>query len=891
MSSTDHRRPEPQGEPASATGSQDAIEQPHPDPDPAFDTDPDHGPVVDGERASEDGLDVELDDELDDGTSEPEPDPALGVTIIEPQRPPFERSGRELIRVLTAALAFGLALLIAAVFRTSVSGADEDVRKLADTVPEPVATVLILASQYVGAIAAIAIVAALIAIRRIRVTLAVIAAGVIGSLAMLGVSTLLALDVILPAELGQLRGVSYSGVQLLAAGAAILTVLIVWIDPRWRRAALVPIALTAFARIASGAETPYDIAIAVMLGWLVGSIVLLACGSPNRWPRGVELVRAMAGAGFTVDRLEYRGAGTGGSVLFEAREPGGPGRVLKVFSPDQPETDRLIQYWRWFRLRDQDREHRFASLRDSVEHEAFATQTASVNGVQTVHLYRILALDGGGMALVFAPMGETLAGAGADRVSDALLEQTWRQVTALRRAGVAHGDLNLNHVVVRPGADDPALAEALALEVEQTVDTIERVELFAFGRAEVAASDVALRSDVAELLCSTAIEVGPERAVRVAIDVAGADAVRQALPRLQKLALRTATREAMAKQKGLLADLQSEVQEATSVENVEYEEIARFRPRTLLSFGVFAIALYALLPRLAEISDVGETIGKADWIWLAPMIAGQLFTYIGAAFALNGSVPNRVAFFPSLWAQVAAAFVDILAPASIGGMALNTRYLQKRGVDAGVAVAGVGLNVAAGFVAHIALLAAFVVWVGSGAGGATSVEGAETVDSATALVALAVLGVVAAAAGLAIAIPPTRRIIQARVVPIVRDARTGIVDLARNPRKLIGLFGGSALITLGLLAAFYCSVRAFGGDIPLPTLAVAYLIASAIAIIAPTPGGVGAVEAALIATLIRLGMDAEASVSAVFLFRTVTFWLPVLPGWISFQIMQRKNYI
>jgi undecaprenyl-diphosphatase len=379
--------------------------------------------------------------------------------------------------------------------------------------------------------------------------------------------------------------------------------------------------------------------------------------------------------------------------------------------------------------------------------------------------------------------------------------------------------------------------------------------------------------------------------VRVAVDVVGTDVVRQALPRLQKLALRTSTREAMAKQKGLLGDLQSEVQEATSVESVEYEEIARFRPRTLLSFGVFAVALYALAPRLAEISDVGATLGRADWVWLGPMVVCQLLTYVGAAFALNGSVPNRIKFFPSFWAQVAAAFVDILAPASIGGMALNTRYLQKRGVDAGVAVAGVGLHVVAGFVAHVALVAAFLVWVGSGAGGESSVEGSETIDASVGIIALIVLAVVAALAGIAIAIPPTRRILQARVVPIVRDARTGIVDLARNPRKLLGLFGGSGLITLGLLAAFYFSVLAFGGDVPFPTLAVTYLIASALAMIAPTPGGVGAVEAALIATLIRLGMDADASVSAVFLFRTVTFWLPVLPGWISFQVMQRKNYI
>ncbi len=76
-----------------------------------------------------------------------------------------------------------------------------------------------------------------------------------------------------------------------AAGAAVLTVLMVWIDPRWRRAALVPIVITAFARIASGAETPYDVAIALMLGWLVGSVVL------RKVPAGIALCACALMAG------------------------------------------------------------------------------------------------------------------------------------------------------------------------------------------------------------------------------------------------------------------------------------------------------------------------------------------------------------------------------------------------------------------------------------------------------------------------------------------------------------------------------------------------------------------------------------------------------------------
>ena len=83
----------------------------------------------------------------------------------------------------------------------------------------------------------------------------------------------------------------------------------------------------------------------------------------------------------------------------------------------------------------------------------------------------------------------------------------------------------------------------------------------------------------------------------------------------------------------------------------------------------------------------------------------SVVTYIGATFAILGSVPERLRFAPTYVAQVAASFAGTLAPASIGGLALNARYLQKSGVDAAVAVPAVGLNVIAGVAMHIMLLA------------------------------------------------------------------------------------------------------------------------------------------------------------------------------------------
>ena len=71
----------------------------------------------------------------------------------------------------------------------------------------------------------------------------------------------------------------------------------------------------------------------------------------------------------------------------------------------------------------------------------------------------------------------------------------------------------------------------------------------------------------------------------------------------------------------------------------------------------------------------------------------------------------------------------------------------------------------------------------------------------------------------------------------------------------------------------------------------AYLAAAAIAAAAPTPGGLGPLEAALVSLLTGVGMAAGPAFSAVLLFRLATYWLPVTPGWLSWRVLQRREYV
>ena len=182
---------------------------------------------------------------------------------------------------------------------------------------------------------------------------------------------------------------------------------------------------------------------------------------------------------------------------------------------------------------------------------------------------------------------------------------------------------------------------------------------------------------------------------------------------------------------------------------------------------------------------------------------------------------------------------------------------------------------------HIVLMLAFFVWAGSSTVGGLSFPATETVL----LVSAIVLGVV----GVLLSIRPVRRRV---LLPFWESTRNGFASLGRvfsSPSRVAELFGGSAGLTLTYVTVAVCSVEAFGGGLDVAQVGAAYLGAVAIATFAPTPGGLGAFESALIAGLTAFGLPAGIAVSSTLTFRLATFWLPILPGWLSFGWMQRND--
>ena len=255
---------------------------------------------------------------------------------------------------------------------------------------------------------------------------------------------------------------------------------------------------------------------------------------------------------------------------------------------------------------------------------------------------------------------------------------------------------------------------------------------------------------------------------------------------------------------------------------------------------------------------------------------------MASAIALTGSVPGHVPFGPAVLAQGASSFINRVSPANVGGMALNARFLQKTGTGGPASVAAVGVNSLAGAVMHVLMIVVFFALAGH------DLTRAFTLPSGSKI--LLVLAAVIAVTGIILATRPGRRWTRKKLVPGARSAARSLRQAASSPVKLGLLFGGSALITLAYIAALAASVQAFGAGPGLIVIGAVYLAAAALAAAAPTPGGLGAIEAALVAGLTGVGMQPGPAVSAVLLYRLATYWLPVLPGWLCWRSLQHRGY-
>jgi len=646
----------------------------------------------------------------------------------------------------------------------------------------------------------------------------------------------------------------------VAVAAALATAAGPWLPRPARRVAWWVVGLVALGRMFAGVHLPLDVVGGAALGWAVAAATHLAVGSPGGLPTQRAILEGLRAAGIEPVSISPVGADARGSDPFVVRGRNGERWFVKAVGREERDADLLYKLWRWAVYREVEDESPFATPKQAVEHEAYLGLLAARAGVRTPAVLTAAPTREGHVLLVQQHVaGQTLDRLDAARVDDRLLAAVWAEVARLHSAGIAHRDLRGANVLVDPDGQ-PWLLD--------------------FGFAEAAASHRRLAGDVAELLASLTSLVGADRAVHSATQALGTEPVAQALALLQPAALAAATRADLRARPGLLAELRERAAAASGTEPPRLEPLVRVRPRTLLLLVAGGFAVHLLLPQVGELPQTLATLRAARWDWLAVGLVLSAASYPAAALAQLGAVDPPLALGPTTLVQVASSFANRLTPASLGGMGLNVRYLQRAGLDRSTAVGAVAVNTAAGALVHVLGLLVAVALLGRGSTTTPHVPAGWPV--------LVGLVAVLAAGGLLLLWSPLGR--RRVVAPTLRAGRE-LAGVLRRPSKAAQLLGGSAGVTLTYALTLAGCLTAFNAHLPLAGTVAVYLAGAAVASASPTPGGLGAMEAALVAGLTAIGAAAGPAIAGVLAFRLLTFWLPILPGWLAYRALRADRTI
>jgi uncharacterized protein (TIRG00374 family) len=315
----------------------------------------------------------------------------------------------------------------------------------------------------------------------------------------------------------------------------------------------------------------------------------------------------------------------------------------------------------------------------------------------------------------------------------------------------------------------------------------------------------------------------------------------------------------------------------------------------VVAFGFF----YYVVPRIAGLGPTLQRLRTGDFWWLALGVLLEAVSLLGEAALLRGvfsTSERRISWKTSSQITLAgAAATKLLATAGAGGLILTVWALRSLGVPnadvaSGMVCYGVlmyGVYLAAGVIAGLGL------WIG--------------VFSGKAPFALTLLPAILGAAVIAIALSmlfidePAERFLLHRAERTKGRVSLWFHRAAAVPRSLhAGLLAAIAMLkrrdpsVLGAVAywafdigTLWASFRAFGHSPPGAVLVMGYclgMLGNAL----PLPGGIGGVEGGMIAAFLAFGVSSHVVVPAVLGYRTISYWLPTIPGAVAYFRLRHR---
>jgi uncharacterized protein (TIRG00374 family) len=634
------------------------------------------------------------------------------------------------------------------------------------------------------------------------------------------------------------------------------------------------IALVALACAVGGHGLPLNVLGSLAIGWGVTAVVRLVFGSPLGLPSAEDVRLLLAELGLHASGVHPATRQVWGVGKFRATETCGadsPGQriAIEVYGRDAADARLLTKAGRFLLYRDSGPSLTITRLQQ-VEHEAYLTLRAGRAGVAVPEIAEAGTAGPSKDALLVSrlPAGTALADAGPADISDATLDDVYRQLLALRRARIAHGAISGDTLLVDPATGSVAVAE--------------------FRNAAASASPDQLDRDLAGAIAATAVAVGAERAADAAARCLTPEMLGSALRHLHKPALDPVLGQSLRGNRGLLPDVRQRAARAGSIELPKLVEPRRVSWPTLIMIVGTLIGGWALIGVLIDVSKSFDTVIGADWLWVIMAFVLSQLAYVSSGVETVGSVSGPLPFGRAVAVEFANSF-SALAGGTPAVFATRVRFYQQQGYDATVALSSGAIMTT---VSWIAITVLFVVSLPF-AWGSIHVEVTPESGGNSKLVwiILAVVVVVAVAVGLLLAVPRLRRLAADKARPKVRDIMGNLKAVASSPLKLVLLLGGSFGSELLVATALSVSLRAFDDHLRLPVLIVVITLAGILGGVSPSPGGMGVVEAGMILGLTAAGVSEADATAAVFIQRLFTSYLPPIWGWATLVWLRKREYL
>ena len=341
----------------------------------------------------------------------------------------------------------------------------------------------------------------------------------------------------------------------------------------------------------------------------------------------------------------------------------------------------------------------------------------------------------------------------------------------------------------------------------------------------------------------------------------------------------------------------------------EMESGMRLNPRRIAIYAVIVVgivvALYFVLPKIAGLEDALAVAEDADVVWIVIALGLNVLSFVAYIMLLRGIVGGRASADVQARLDTRATYQITLAglaatrlfsAGGAGGIALTYWALRRAGM--GRRETGARMVAFLVLLYTVYLLAVLVCGIllrvglfpGASPVGMTIVPAA---IAGVALVALLLVSLIPANFETVIArwaeghrrVGLARRFasIPATIALGTREALSVLRHPGQGALSLIGAAGFWAANIAVLWACFH----AFGESVPKAVLVQGFFVGMAANLLPFFPGGVGSVDAGMIAAFLAFGVDSDVVFPAVLLYRVIAFWLPIPPGALAYYQLRK----